>query len=627
MCDNAKQICRCSNCIRKDGEAKGPVRIVLFRGDDTAFSGNRDIALKIETEIDVARCSAHFSLLGFVQDFSPIPEDKEIVLTFSREQTAEMPLGPATALLWLEDEAGNKRTAANRIPVVVTNSVEEAYGGEDPQSISVAVSGGNFVKTVNGVKPDESGNVEVEIPSGGVKTLDGRKPDEDGDISEEDPLFSKWKELRDVALGKDASATSPSVGVGAVAVGDGARAVNSGSVCLGAFVISHGPDTLNTRVQNPGGFYFANAKTLQDFLDAYLKATGGTIGSDGSKGGFLNLDGGYYDGGSKGAGIYMSAGDASEPFGKKAELSVGEGYGDGGYVYIANGVSGSGGKVEVAGQDGGSVVIRGSSYEERSDVIVDGHSVLDLIDERAKSADVKAGLKKCLPSSGGEIKDGDKPCSLSISGGDGYESTGANLTLGGGYASGGKIVVGGSATNDQGSIRVKSDASGAAGIIVVESGSPDNPYLQTVTIHGDVTIGSMSVRDSIKELQEKVSSSNGNAQLAVVDGKPTTIEHGKFYSFRPTSTETAHVTLTTGFDDGMEDEARLFFDCGTAAPDVEIAGGVKVLYKDGSIRLADMKISGTSVPNRYFVNLKWFKTSASGTEERFVFVDVVKVSE
>lgn len=509
MCDNAKQICRCFNCHCKDGEAKGPVRIVLFRGDDTAFSGNRDIALKIETEIDVSRCSAHFSLFGFVQDFSQIPEDKEIVLTFSREQTAEMPLGPATALLWLEDEAGNKRTAANRIPVVVTNSVSEAYGGGDPQSISIAVSGGNFVKTVNKIKPDESGNVEVEIPSGGVKTLDGRKPDGDGNISEEDPLFSKWKEARDVALGKDASATSPSVGIGAVAVGDGARAVNSGSVCLGAFVISHGPDTLNTRVQNPGGFYFANAKTLQDFLDAYLKATGGTIGSDGSKGGFLNLDGGFYEGGSKGAGIYMSAGDAGDPFGKKAELAVGEGYGDGGYVYVANGVTGSGGKIEVAGQDGGSVVIRGSNYEERSDVIIDGHSVLDLIEE----------------------------------------------------------------------------------------------------------------------LQEKVSSSGGNAQLAVVDGKPTTIEHGKFYSFKPTSTETAHVTLTTGFDDGMEDEARLFFDCGTAAPDVEIAGGIKVLYKDGSLRLADMKISGTSVPNRYFVNLKWFKTSASGTEERFVFVDVVKVSE
>lgn len=211
----------------------------------------------------------------------------------------------------------------------------------------------------------------------------------------------------------------------------------------------------------------------------------------------------------------------------------------------------------------------------------------------------------------------------------GIFATNATLQVSG-RAHGGLVVIGGHKYSNplQGVLHVQSGATNAAGRITVDGGGQGSD-LKTVEIHGDVKIGEMSVYDSIRRLQATADAiaTNTSAQLAVVDGEPTTIEHGKFYSFKPTSTETAHVTLTTGFDDGMEDEARLFFDCGTAAPDVTIAGGVKVVYKDGSPRLADMKISGTSVPNRYLVNLKWFKTSASGTEEKFVFVEVVKVSE
>lgn len=118
-----------------------------------------------------------------------------------------------------------------------------------------------------------------------------------------------------------------------------------------------------------------------------------------------------------------------------------------------------------------------------------------------------------------------------------------------------------------------------------------------------------------------------NAQFAVADGKPTAIEHGKFYSFKPLSTEDAALTLSTGFDDGEEDEARLFFDCGTAAPNVTFPSDVKVLYRDGSVKLDAMQISGNSTPNRYMVELKWFQTSASGTPVKYVIVNCYKVSE
>ncbi len=118
-----------------------------------------------------------------------------------------------------------------------------------------------------------------------------------------------------------------------------------------------------------------------------------------------------------------------------------------------------------------------------------------------------------------------------------------------------------------------------------------------------------------------------NAQFAVADGKPTAIEHGKFYSFKPSSTEDAALTLSTGFDDGEEDEARLFFDCGTAAPNVTFPSGVTVLYEDGSVKLDAMAISGNATPNRYMVELKWFQTSASGTPVKYVVVNCYKVTE
>ena len=118
-----------------------------------------------------------------------------------------------------------------------------------------------------------------------------------------------------------------------------------------------------------------------------------------------------------------------------------------------------------------------------------------------------------------------------------------------------------------------------------------------------------------------------NAQFAVADGKPTAIEHGKFYSFKPSSTEDAALTLSTGFDDGEEDEARLFFDCGTAAPNVTFPSGVTVLYEDGSVKLDAIAISGNATPNRYMVELKWFQTSASGTPVKYVVVNCYKVTE
>lgn len=141
-----------------------PVFIVLFRGDDSDFQGNQDIEVKIETEMDLTGIKARFSLLSFRQDFDTIPSDRTLRLTFGAEETRKMPLGSFDATLWLEDANGNRRTVSNRIHVVVTNSVREAYENESAQAVTVVVSGvANFVKTVNGVKPDADGNVNVSM--------------------------------------------------------------------------------------------------------------------------------------------------------------------------------------------------------------------------------------------------------------------------------------------------------------------------------------------------------------------------------------------------------------------------------------------------------------------------------
>lgn len=123
-----------------------PAYIVLFRGDDSDFVGNQSIYITLDTELSLEGCKAHFRFLDFTQDFDEIPEDKKLLLVFPKDKTAKFPLGAMDASLTLEDSLGRIRTASNRIHIVVTNSVNEAYCSEDPQAITVIMSGDKFLK-------------------------------------------------------------------------------------------------------------------------------------------------------------------------------------------------------------------------------------------------------------------------------------------------------------------------------------------------------------------------------------------------------------------------------------------------------------------------------------------------
>ena len=128
-------------CGRQCEIINRPSYIVLFKGDDSDFEGNQSVDIVINTELDTTGMKAHFRFMDFVQDFPSIPENKTLSLVFPNAKTSEFPLGAADATLRFEDASGKFRTISNRIHIVVTNSVNEAYDNEDSQSITVTVKG------------------------------------------------------------------------------------------------------------------------------------------------------------------------------------------------------------------------------------------------------------------------------------------------------------------------------------------------------------------------------------------------------------------------------------------------------------------------------------------------------
>lgn len=125
--------------------------IVLFSGDDSDFVWNQNVSVQLVTDADLTGFKAHFSFMNFRQDFDTIPEDKKIVLTFPACATKDFPIGCRDAELWIEDPNGKRRTVSNRIHVIVTRSVDEAYSTGDDQTISIGI--------INSAGPTEWNNI------------------------------------------------------------------------------------------------------------------------------------------------------------------------------------------------------------------------------------------------------------------------------------------------------------------------------------------------------------------------------------------------------------------------------------------------------------------------------------
>lgn len=119
--------------------AKRHVYIVLFKGDDSDFAWNQNIEITLKTEMDLTGFRAKFSFMDFTQEFADITS-KKLVLVFPAAATSSFPLGAADASIVLYDSEGKARTIANRIHMIVTKCVDEAYANEDPQAITVSIS-------------------------------------------------------------------------------------------------------------------------------------------------------------------------------------------------------------------------------------------------------------------------------------------------------------------------------------------------------------------------------------------------------------------------------------------------------------------------------------------------------
>lgn len=131
------------------------------------------------------------------------------------------------------------------------------------------------------------------------------------------------------------------------------------------------------------------------------------------------------------------------------------------------------------------------------------------------------------------------------------------------------------------------------------------------------------------KIQSVIASVDSTAQLSIVNNSPTTVEHGKFYCFRPNSTAATAISLSPTFDNGKEDEAKLYLDYTTARSNITVSDStITVLYEPNSYKLNAFDApNGQS--NRYIVELKWFATTATedGTKQKFLIVNAKKVSE
>lgn len=128
--------------------------LIIFRGDDTDFEGNQNIDITLSSEMDLSDKKAHFKFLDFTQDWDAIPDDKILHLKISNAQTSKFPVGAMDAKLWLEDSQGRVRMVDNRIHIIVTDRVDEAYDSKDPQAITVVISGGAVSWDAITGKPD-----------------------------------------------------------------------------------------------------------------------------------------------------------------------------------------------------------------------------------------------------------------------------------------------------------------------------------------------------------------------------------------------------------------------------------------------------------------------------------------
>ena len=183
---------------------------------------------------------------------------------------------------------------------------------------------------------------------------------------------------------------------------------------------------------------------------------------------------------------------------------------------------------------------------------------------------------------------------------------------------GDSILIGyGTESHDYGTINIGSEA------LLTEYGFTNDTEKANALFIGDSSLGNIIYTLLYNEL------SYWRGKFTVENVAPTVIESGNLYCFRPNSTAATAISLSPTFDNGKEDEAKLYLDYTTARSNITVSDStITVLYEPNSYKLNAFDApNGQS--NRYIVDLKWFATTATenGTKQKFLIVNAKKVSE
>ena len=112
---------------------------VIYKGDDTDFRGNANLAIRLATEIDLSDCRIEFTFLGQKRIFDGSAAGTALQFVFTSAETALFPVGTHKAKVRVFDSEGRVRTMDDSIRIRVTDNLKEAYGWEQQQEIAVDV--------------------------------------------------------------------------------------------------------------------------------------------------------------------------------------------------------------------------------------------------------------------------------------------------------------------------------------------------------------------------------------------------------------------------------------------------------------------------------------------------------
>ena len=96
----------------------------IFKGDDSDFSLNQRISIKLLCDYDLSGMTAEVQVYDYIQTYNPIPANKRLPLVFPAAVTKKFPLGRCMAKIRLFDKDGKRRTVENKLGVIITNSID-----------------------------------------------------------------------------------------------------------------------------------------------------------------------------------------------------------------------------------------------------------------------------------------------------------------------------------------------------------------------------------------------------------------------------------------------------------------------------------------------------------------------